>query len=149
VTAVWIERRERPRTVNDLIAKTMHSRRRVMKAWREWAEAEATDQALAPITGPVTVTVLHLRPNRTGMPDVGAPLLIVKAVIDGLVDAHVLPSDGPDVVTSLTFEAPAVVGYDGLRVIVRPVERHVTRDQPIPPSQIPLLAHQIPGEITT
>jgi hypothetical protein len=145
VSAVWLERRERPRTVNDLIAKTMHVRRRDMKAWRDWARDEAVDQCLAPIAGPVEVSVLHLRKSRSGMPDVGAPLLIVKAVIDGLVDAHVLPGDGPDVVHSLTFERPVVVGYHGLRVVVRPVEQHATKDQP-PPSTGPIPLLPIPGE---
>lgn len=129
---MWLERQARPRTVNDLIAKAMHVRRRVMKEWREWAYWEATARLLRPITGLVDISAVHLRESRIGMPDVGAPLLIVKAVIDGLVDAHVLPGDGPSVVHSLTFESPLVVGYDGLRVIVRPRELHATKDQPAP-----------------
>jgi hypothetical protein len=136
-----------PETVNDLIARTMHARRKLMKPWREWARDECADQCFAPITGPVAITVVHLRLTRSGMPDVGAPLLIVKAVIDGIVEAKVLPGDGPDVVRSLTFEAPRVAGYHGLRVIVRPIEEHDTRPQPPPSSgPIPLLAQRNPGE---
>ena len=71
---------------------------------------------------PVTVTATHLRRNRAAMPDVGAPILAVKAVIDGLVDAGVLPDDGPDIVRRLTFEAPEIAGFHGLRVVVREVE---------------------------
>lgn len=146
--ALWLERATptSPRTVNDLIARTMHERRRVMAEWREWAGWEAKGHP--PITGPVTVTVLHLRATHRTMPDVGALFLVAKAVIDGLVDAKVLPGDGPDVVTSLTLEAPVVVGYHGLRIIVRPVEQHVTKDQP-PPSTGPLtLPIMTPGEST-
>jgi hypothetical protein len=144
VTApVWLERQVRPRTVNDLIAKTMHVRRRAMKEWRDWACWEATARHLPPITGLVDISAVHLRESRVGMPDVGAMFLVAKAVIDGLVDAKVLPSDDPGVVNSLTLEAPVVVGYDGLRIIVRPIERHVTKDQPaLTTDPIPLPAQE-------
>lgn len=145
---LWLERATptSPRTVNDLIAKGMHERRRVMSEWREWAGWEAKGHP--PIAGPVTVTVLHLRKTHATMPDVGALFLIAKAVIDGIVDAKVLPGDGPDVVTSLTLEAPVVVGYHGMRVIVRPGEQHVTKDQPAPSTGPIALPTTTPGETT-
>lgn len=142
--ALWLERETAhpPLTLNVGRQRGEWARRRELAEWRKWSGENAAH--LDPIDGPVTVTVVHLRKTRASMPDVGAPILAVKAVIDGLVDAHVLPGDGPDVVTSLTFERPAVVGYHGLRVIVRPVEQHVTRDQP-PPSTGPIPL-PIPGE---
>jgi hypothetical protein len=130
VTGVWLERQRLPLTLNVGRQRGEWSRRKELADWRAWAKAEAA--GLAPIAGPVAVTVHHLRKSRASLPDVGAPILAVKAVIDGLVDAGVLPGDGPDVVRSLTFEAPEVVGWHGLRVVVRPIEQHATRDQPSP-----------------
>lgn len=140
--SVWIERRERPETLNELLAMSRHPRRKHIKAWRDWARDEAVDQCLAPIMGPVTVTAQLYRPDARSMPDAGSAILAVKAMLDGLVDAHVLPGDGPAVVRSTTCEAPLVRGYDGLRLIVRPIEHHATKDQPAPSTgPIP-----IPGE---
>jgi hypothetical protein len=145
VTAVWLERRKQPRTANDLIARTMHERRKVTKEWREWAAQEA--EGIRPITGPVTVTVQVLRENGVGMPDAGSAFLTAKAVVDGIVDAKVLPGDGPAVVRSITLEAPVVAGYHGLRVIVRPIEQHAIKDQPAPSTgPLPILPQPIPGE---
>lgn len=81
--------------------------------WRAWAREEGAGWVMH---APVSVRVEHLRKNRSAMPDVGAPLLAVKAVIDGLVDAGVLPGDDPRYVQRLTFVAPEVVGWHGLRL---------------------------------
>ena len=42
------------------------------------------------------------------LPDTAACVGSVKAAIDGLVDAGVLPDDGPELVRRVTFEAPVV-----------------------------------------
>jgi hypothetical protein len=129
---LWLERvtEHPPLTLNIARQNGEWAARRELQQWRAWAKEEA--KGVEPILGPVTVTVVHLRPTRASMPDVGAPMLAAKAVIDGIVEARVLPSDGPDVVTRLTFETPEVVGHHGLRVIVRVIEQHVTKDQPAP-----------------
>ena len=147
--AVWIERRQRPATLNELLAMTRHPRRKHILDWRRWAQDEAVDQCLAPISGPVTVTAQLYRPDARSMPDAGSAILAVKAMLDGLVDAHVLPGDGPAVVRSTTCEAPVVAGYDGLRLIVRPIEEHAIKDQPAPSTgPIPLLPQPSTGECT-
>lgn len=143
---VWLERETEKPALTLNIAKQSKATWRMTREiadWRAWAKRTA--EALDPIDGPVTVTVHHLRKTRASIPDVGAPILAVKACIDGLVDAKVLPSDGPDVVTSLTFLAPEVVGYHGLRIIVRPVEQHATRHQPPVTGPISVPAQRIPG----
>lgn len=114
--SITLERQKLPLTLNVGRQKGEWSRRKELADWREWAAKEA--DGLPGIIGAVSVTVIHLRKNWAAMPDVGAPILAVKAVIDGLVDAEILPSDGPDVVRRLTFLAPEVVGYHGLRVTV-------------------------------
>ena len=50
------------------------------------------------------------------MPDVAACYPTVKAAIDGLVDAGVVPDDGPFNVTRITFRAPQVAQREGLRL---------------------------------
>lgn len=97
---------------------------RERREWRDWAKTHAersltVSRAVRAITGPVIVTVRHFRVNRAHLPDTGSPIHAAKAVVDGLVDAGLLPGDGPDVVTRLTFEAPTIRGIDGLQVIVQ------------------------------
>lgn len=148
MTAIWLERRtERPPLTLNIAkqSKRTWGMSREIKDWRAWAKDEAERMGLERIDGPVSVTVVHLRRNRASMPDCGAPILAAKAVIDGLVEARVLKDDGPDYVAPLTFERPEVVGYHGLRVIIRPHEQFTTRDQPSTGQiRIPLLAEQDP-----
>lgn len=122
-----IERRTMPVTFNASRSSRGKGAWRVgkeLKAWREWAYLEGEGWELA---WPVAVRIEHLRVNGAGMPDVGAPILAVKAAIDGLVDARVLPDDGPKYVQRLTFEAPQIVGYHGLRLTLTTITPGGTR----------------------
>ncbi len=84
------------------------------KFTKEW-RAEFAKQAagLAPFAGPVNVVVLPTTRNNV-MADTGACIGAAKAAIDGLVDAGLLPDDGPKVVRRLTFLAPHNTGIDAL-----------------------------------
>lgn len=119
---VWLERQDKmPVTLNaSKRARGTYLINRELKEWRAWAAKEA--DGIPAMRTPVTVTATHLRRTRASLPDVGAPILAVKAVIDGLVDAGVLPDDGPAYVRRLTFDAPEVCGFHGLRIVVREVE---------------------------
>jgi hypothetical protein len=108
-----IERDRMPLTLN--VARQgsqVWKLRKELAEWRAWGRLVEAE----PIAGPVEVWVEHLRKTRASIPDCGAPILAAKAVIDGLVDAGILPSDGPDVVTLLAFRAPVVCGRHGLRL---------------------------------
>lgn len=48
--------------------------------------------------------------------DIGACAPHVKAAIDGLVDAGLIPDDNPKHLTLLTFDPPRVCGIDGLEL---------------------------------
>lgn len=116
---IRIEHREMPLTFNEMrrgAARWALSNE--VKKWRAAMAIEMKLQGLQPLHPPVRVVVHHLRKNRSGMPDVGAPVLAVKASIDAMVDQGLIPSDGPDVVTELTYLAPEVVGYHGLAIEV-------------------------------
>lgn len=61
----------------------------------------------------VRIRAVHERLNRRSIPDVGACMPAVKALVDGLVDAGCFPDDGPHIVRELTF-AVEVTGRSAL-----------------------------------
>lgn len=58
--------------------------------------------------------------TRASWPDVAGWMPATKAVIDGLVDAGVLPNDTPAVVRRIIFDAPRVGGRCELVVVLVP-----------------------------
>jgi hypothetical protein len=110
----------RPETVNHL--RTVHhmERARIDKRWR--AEAGWLARAARiPKLDRIIVTAAPFVRNRRSMPDVAACIYAVKAAIDGLVDARVIPDDKPAHLSALTFVAPQVAddGIDRLVLIVQ------------------------------
>jgi hypothetical protein len=83
-----------PTTANKYAGLSLPARRRVVRDWRKWAKDEAVDRGWSSITVPVSVDVVHLRPNHASMPDVTALQPVAKALVDGLVDAKVLAGHG-------------------------------------------------------
>lgn len=55
--------------------------------------------------------------------DAGACFEVVKAIIDGIVDAQLLPDDGPDIVKCVHLHAPEVGEDDRLVLEVVEVDR--------------------------
>jgi hypothetical protein len=133
MTGLVLERRlpagsEAPPTTNGVLAASsigaLRKSSRHRRDWRGWAKREAEQRGWTPFEGPVGVEVVHLRPSRSGWPDVGASYFLAKAMLDGLVDAHVLEDDDPDHVESMHFRIPEVVGVHGVRMTVRLLEHH-------------------------
>lgn len=91
--------------------RKMHhfTRAKNVKEWREAAATVAIAKKIPPL-GSIEVTFTPHRVNKSGMADTGGHFPVVKACIDGLVDAGVLNGDGPEIVKRLTFEAPVVSG---------------------------------------
>jgi hypothetical protein len=137
---LWIERRHRPGTLNELLGVVVPIRRTEIREWRAWAKEETS--GLPGFRVPVTITVQEFRAR--GIADALACALAAKGAIDGVVDSGVLADDGPRWVHAITFVAPQRVGYDGMRLVFRPVEEHATRPQP-GTGQISLLAEQDPA----
>lgn len=111
---IVIERR--PWTLNVERQGNRWKRAALVADWRKEAALYARTRT-ASFTAVDIVAAPELR-NRAAMPDTAACVGAAKAMIDGLVDAGVLPSDGPDVVRSLTFLAPRVTGRDALSITV-------------------------------
>jgi hypothetical protein len=93
-------------TVNKLRTVHFHERALHDATWRTSACWEAV-QAQVPKLDKVKITACPWLKGRRSQ-DVAACLPSVKAAIDGLVDAGVLPDDTPNHVLSLEFLPPAL-----------------------------------------
>ncbi len=110
-----IEDDERPWTTNAERRWHHHKRASLVKETRGrfyWLAKEAKLPSLRKIE----VSAVPLTKSRRSMQDVGACLPAVKAAIDGLVDAGVVPDDSPEYLDKLTFYAPRVGDKEGLRI---------------------------------
>ena len=94
----------RPWTTNAERAGNRWERAKLTKEWRTGFLLLAKSEKIPPMAW-ITVTV---EPHQKGgrSQDVGACNPAVKAAIDGLVDAGVLPDDSPEFVRSLVFLPP-------------------------------------------
>lgn len=92
---------------------------------KEWREAAAT-VALAkkiPHLEAIEVTFTPHRVNKSGMADLGGHFPVLKACIDGLMDAGVITEDGPATVKRLIFEAPIVTGDSKAVITIKEIEK--------------------------
>ncbi len=99
-----LEFEKRPWTTNAERAGNRWERASLTKEWREAFAWLARSEEIPPMRW-LSVTV---EPHQKGgrLQDVGACNPAVKAAIDGLVDAGVLPDDSPEFVRSLIFLPP-------------------------------------------
>lgn len=107
----------RPWTLNVERQGNRWRRAQWVREWRGVFNALALEAEIPPLTAITVIVQPELR-HRGSMPDTGACIGAAKAAIDGLVDAGVIPDDGPRFVRRLTFEAPVVTGVDALELIV-------------------------------
>jgi len=101
--------------------RTVHhmKRAKIVKEWRA-AFCELAQQAMVPRLEVIEVVAQPYVLNARYRQDVGACFPLVKAAIDGLVDAGVLIDDNAKIVTKLTFLTPQF-GKDALELTVVPV----------------------------
>jgi hypothetical protein len=69
----------------------------------------------------VSVLALPVLATARSRPDTAACYPAVKAAIDGLVDAGVIPDDDPEHVVEIRFAAPAIGSHDSLTIVVAEV----------------------------
>lgn len=96
-------------TLNGERGMHYHKRAKLVKTWRE-ATYLAALEAKIPKMKSINVMFVPHRKNRRNMADTGGHFPVAKACIDGLVDAQVIPDDGPEFVKSLEFKAPYIDG---------------------------------------
>ena len=75
----------------------------------------------------INIFAQPLAKDRRWKQDVGACFPAVKAAIDGLMDAGVLPDDSPEFVRALTFFPSEIGPVDGLRLTIEEVETVVSK----------------------
>jgi hypothetical protein len=99
-----LELEMRPWTTNAERAGNRWERATLVKSWRTAFELLAKSEQIPPMAW-ISVTV---EPHQKGgrLQDVGACNPAVKAAIDGIVDAGVLPDDSSQFVRSLIFLPP-------------------------------------------
>ena len=112
--------RARPWTMNAERKGTNHwSQTRLRTAeWRKAFWALGIQQRRRYRRAKITVEVMMRHP----VADTGACFPAVKAAIDGLVDAGVLPGDTGQFVPSITFLAPVRVGKDQVETLTLVLE---------------------------
>jgi len=119
-TIYRLEFNQRPWTTNAERAGNRWERAKLTKEWRAGFQLLAKYEKIPPMVW-ITVTV---EPHQKGgrLQDVGACNPSVKAAIDGLVDAGVLPDDSSQFVKSLVF-LPPKKDKNSLVLYIRGVEK--------------------------
>ena len=118
-----LELAQRPWTTNGERAGNRWERAKLTKEWRSGFQLLAKYEKIPPMAW-ITVTV---EPHQKGgrLQDVGACNPSVKAAIDGLVDAGVLPDDSSKFVKSLVF-LPPKNDKNSLVIYIRGVKKERT-----------------------
>lgn len=111
----------RPPTINAERAEHWHAHRRTTREWRELAGWAVRAARLSPLETPVVVTSWPTYRTGRSWPDVGAWAPATKAVIDGLVDAGLLPGDTWETVRYMSYHPPVRGERDGLIVELHPL----------------------------
>lgn len=122
MTRTWtLTIEERPFTVNASRRMHHHELAKHVKRWRRHGRHQ-TEELDVPALAAITVTSTPHRETRRSLPDVAAEAGAVKALVDGIVDAGVIPDDKPAHMRSLTYNAPVIDGWDGIELTITAVE---------------------------
>lgn len=119
---------ERPPTLNIERQNHKFHRASTTKQWR----ADYTMLARAakiPLLHAIAVVAIPHHVNRRSPQDVGACVPAVKAAVDGLVDAGVIPNDTSVYFKALTFLPPVIDGWDGLELRIMEVTADQSEDR--------------------
>lgn len=107
----------RPWTVNTERKWNHFRRAQIVKEWRE-AFFYLAKEAGVPHLLEIEVEGLPILSGRGRPQDVGAASNAVKAAVDGIVDAGVIPDDSPTYLKRLSFRAP-LKGPNALHLTIR------------------------------
>ena len=113
---------QRPWTANAERSWHFHKRADMVRSCRERFYWFAKQQNIPNLEQVIVVAEPHVQTRRS-LPDVGACYPAVKAAIDGLVDAGVIPNDTPEHLTGLLFLPARVQKVEGMKVYVIPSEQ--------------------------
>jgi hypothetical protein len=107
----------KPMLSNETRRQSWHAVAAMTREWREvFGQLAAIEGAEA--CDVIAVTVDHVKAGKGKVPDVCACAPSVKAAIDGLVDAGIIPDDGPRHLRSVTFNAPTRGTVDSVTLTI-------------------------------
>ena len=92
----------RVRSINSERSAHWSKRAKDAENWREAFWARGLEQGVRFGSVHITAEIIQKRP----LADCGNGIPSIKAAIDGLIDARVLPDDSPEYVRSITMMAP-------------------------------------------
>lgn len=103
-------------TTNEERKRSPYWRAQRVKELRERSCELVQDESWPALTTASFEITPHLKVVRQ---DTGGCFPVVKAVIDGVVDAGVLEDDGPKIVRQLTFNAGVKAEVEGIEITIR------------------------------
>jgi crossover junction endodeoxyribonuclease RusA len=108
----------RVRSINSERSTHWTKRAEDAQRWREafWVEAMQNRHRFTAVR--ITAEIVQKRP----LADCGNGLPSIKAAIDGLIDARVLPDDSPEYVISITMVAPRLPAPGEVEALVITLE---------------------------
>jgi len=104
----------RVRSINSERSAHWSKRAKDAEVWREAFWARGLEQGVKFKSVHITAEIIQKRP----LADCGNGIPSIKAAIDGLIDARVLPDDSPEYVKSITLIAPRLPGPDEVEALV-------------------------------
>lgn len=109
----------RPWTFNEALRMNHMKVYRLNKLWRRLGAEACKD--LSKLNPPINVSVTPILKSKRSQ-DTGACSPAVKAAIDGMVDAGIIPDDTPENLISITMYAPILqMASDCLVILVHEV----------------------------
>lgn len=117
---VLIDDQGRPHTINAARRASPHKWATLIRETRLYWWHLAT-HARIPRLAAVRVVALPLHRDHRSPQDTAACAPAVKAAVDGLVDAGVMRDDGPNHLRAVVFLPPAVLGLDGLALLIEDI----------------------------
>jgi hypothetical protein len=94
----------RPVSLNAERSAHWRKRHALTASWREQAAILARRDLKPIVDRPIIVEAFPIQKGR--LPDAGNAYPTVKAIVDGIVDAGIIPDDDPDSVASIVLQAP-------------------------------------------
>lgn len=117
----------RPSTMNAALRQHLHENRGASRAVRGEAKILTRQAVKGLVCRWIGVEVTSAYPNARSLPDVAAEMPTIKAAIDGIRDAGVIPDDDAKHMRWLVFHAPLV--DRSLRIAQTSVTVHIEPEE--------------------
>lgn len=113
-----------------------HVQAEIVRQWR-WATRVLAMDGQVPAFATVEVDAYPLQGPGAKLADAGAHAPVVKACVDGLVDAGVIADDSPTYVYAIRHHAPSRAKVDGMRLELAGTLAELSASRPPTPAPSP------------